>query len=102
MEGARPKHPVNRGNSLGRVQLAGGDAKCEAGGTGFQDNFFNVIVLKNWGVQDVEIARGELYRKGPKMQSFWHRGFKTNSINAIVPKKCAPKTCEIDAKCWAM
>ena len=36
------------------------------------------------------------------MQSFWHRVFRTTSINAIVPKKCAPKTCEIDAKRWAM
>ena len=24
------------------------------------------------------------------MQSFWHRVFRTNSMNAIVPKKCAP------------
>ena len=37
-----------------------------------------------------------------KMQSFWQRVFKSNSINALVPKKCAPKTCEIDAKCWAI
>ena len=42
-------------------------------------------------VQDVEIAGGELRREGDtQMQSFWHRVFRTNSMNAIVPKKCAP------------
>ena len=74
------------------------------GGTGFQDNFHQSDCPEKLGVQDVEIARGELHRKGPgtKMQSLRHRVFKTNSINAIVPKKCAPKTCEINAKRWTM
>jgi len=29
-----------------------------------------------------------------KMHSCWHDFFRTNSINAIVPKNCAPKTCQ--------
>ena len=28
--------------------------------------------------------------------------FRTNSINAIVPKNCAPKTCQAVCKHWAM
>ena len=53
--------------------------------------------------QDVEIAWGELRREGAtKMQRYWYRVFRANSINTIVPKKSAPKTCEIYAKRWAM
>ena len=68
----------------------------------FRDNFHQCDCPEKLWVQDVEIAWGELRRATLKCRAFWHRVFRTNSINAIVPKKCARKTCEIDAKCWAM
>ena len=36
------------------------------------------------------------------MYSCWHSFFKTNCMNAIVPKNSAPKTCQAVCKDWAM
>ena len=41
----------------------------------------------SWTVKPWEIAWGEF-------QGCWHGFFRTNFINTIVPKKCAPKTCQ--------
>ena len=67
--------PCEPRKQLGESSAGRGRQKREAGGTGFQDNFHQCDCPEKFGVQDVEIARGELHRKGPdtKMQSFWHR-----------------------------
>ena len=65
-------------------------------GTGFSGKFHQRDCPEKLWVQDVEIAWGELRREGAtlKMHSRWHGFFRTNFINTIVSKNCAPKTCQ--------
>ena len=80
------------GNSLGRAPLGRSDVlRSRAVGTGFQDKFHQCDCPK-------KNVRPRLFKWFANvgrcdMQSFTGR-VRTNFINTIVPKNCAPKSCQ--------
>ena len=95
------------GNSLGRAPLGRSDIlRSRAVGTGFQDKFHQCDCPEKLCAQDFSSGLqtlGDVTCIASLAGSCWHRFFstavgtgfcRTNFINTIVPKNCAPKSCQ--------